>query len=441
MRIKERLLELKNEDRFGWKREDICEDNKPRLLVYAHYYYPDVASTGQILTELSEGLKERFHVTVICTVPSYTGETTSYYKKHKYYFEVINGVYALRIRVPKFRKNFSISRIINIVSYFLSALVATLKLGKQDYVFTISQPPVLGGLLGVIGSKLKRARFVYNIQDFNPEQIMAVNFTGNRLITDTMMRFDKWSCKCADKIILVGRDMIETLQNRFPGKELPYVHINNWIDEKTIVPFPPEDEEVQAFKKRYGLDGKFIMMYSGNLGLYYDLAGLIRAFEDFKDEKDVIFAFVGGGSVKEELEEFVSKNNLENVIFIPYQDKEELVYSLNAADVHFVVNAKGIKGVSVPSKLYGVMAVGKPVLGVLEKGSEARLIIEESSCGKVVEPEDYEGFKALIAENIELYRNDPEKLREMGISGRKFLDSRLSRDISINKYTEEIAAL
>lgn len=441
MRIKERLFELKNEDRFGWKNEEVSEDNKPRLLVYAHYYYPDVASTGQILTELSEGLRERFHVTVICTVPSYTGETTSYYKKHKYYFEVINGVYALRIRVPRFRKNFSISRVINIVSYFLSALVATLKLGKQDYVFTISQPPVLGGLLGVIGSKLKRAKFIYNIQDFNPEQILAVNFTGNKLIIGTMMWLDKWSCKCADKIILVGRDMIETLKKRFPEKELPYVHINNWIDEKSIVPLPSDNEEVVAFKRQYKLENKFVMMYSGNLGLYYDLAGLIKAFVSFKDEKDVVFAFVGGGSLKEELEEFALQNELDNVIFIPYQDKEELVYSLNAADVHFVVNAKGIKGVSVPSKLYGVMAAGKPVLGVLEKGSEARLIIEESSCGRVVEPEDYEGFKALITEFIELNRNNPEKIKEMGSSGRRFLDSRLSRDISINKYKEEIAAL
>lgn len=354
---------------------------------------------------------------------------------------MINGVYALRIRVPKFRKNFSVSRVINIVSYFLSALVATLKLGKQDYVFTISQPPVLGGLLGVIGSKLKRAKFIYNIQDFNPEQILAVNFTGNKIIIGTMMKLDKWSCKCADKIILVGRDMIETLKNRFPGKELPYVHINNWIDEKTIVPLPSDNEEVMTFKKRYGLNGKLVMMYSGNLGLYYDLSGLIKVFEAFKDDKDVIFAFVGGGSVKEKLEEFASGNNLENVMFIPYQEKEELVYSLNAADVHFVVNAKGIKGVSVPSKLYGVMAAGKPVLGVLEEGSEARLIIEEASCGMVVEPEDYEGFKTLIAEFIKLYRNNPDRIAQMGNAGREFLDSRLSRDISINKYIEEIAAL
>lgn len=429
-----KFLLLSVKDAFVWKK--YTDKDKKNLLIYAHYYYPDVASTGQILTELAEGLKESFHTTVICTVPSYTGKVSQYYRKHKYYYENINGVDVLRIRVPEFRKNFAPSRIVNIVSYFFSAVAATFRVERQDYVFTISQPPVLGGLLGVIGKHLKKARLIYNIQDFNPEQVKAVEFTGNKLILNTMMLMDKHSCKAANKVIVVGRDMIDTLHQRFGEKMVPYAYINNWIDEKEIYPLPEGDAGVQKFRKRYGLDNRFVMMYSGNIGLYYDLPNLLKLIAQFQQEKEVVFAFIGEGSVLEELKEYQQKHQLENVVFIPYQEKKDLIYSLNAGDVHFVMNAKGIKGVSVPSKLYGVMAAGKPVLGILEEGAEARLIVEEAECGRVVSPEDYEAIRNLIREFIQ--KRNSEELSCMGEKGRSYLVQHLTKDVSIKKYRDEI---
>ena len=429
-----KFLLLSVKDAFVWKK--YTDKDKKNLLIYAHYYYPDVASTGQILTELAEGLKESFHTTVICTVPSYTGKVSQYYRKHKYYYENINGVDVLRIRVPEFRKNFAPSRIVNIVSYFFSAVAATFRVERQDYVFTISQPPVLGGLLGVIGKHLKKARLIYNIQDFNPEQVKAVEFTGNRLILNAMMLMDKHSCKAADKVIVVGRDMVDTLRNRFGKKMVSYAYINNWIDEKEIYPLPEGNAGVQKFRKRYGLDNRFVMMYSGNIGLYYDLPNLLKLIAQFQQEKEVVFAFIGEGSVLEELKEYQQKHQLENVVFIPYQEKKDLIYSLNAGDVHFVMNAKGIKGVSVPSKLYGVMAAGKPVLGILEEGAEARLIVEEAECGRVVSPEDYEAIRNLIREFIQ--KRNSEELACMGEKGRNYLVQHLTKDVSIKKYRDEI---
>lgn len=429
-----KFLLLSVKDAFVWKK--YTDKDKKNLLIYAHYYYPDVASTGQILTELAEGLKESFHTTVICTVPSYTGKVSQYYRKHKYYYENINGVDVLRIRVPEFRKNFAPSRIVNIVSYFFSAVAATFRVERQDYVFTISQPPVLGGLLGVIGKHLKKARLIYNIQDFNPEQVKAVEFTGNRLILNAMMLMDKHSCKAANKVIVVGRDMVDTLRNRFGKKMVPYAYINNWIDEKEIYPLPEGNAGVQKFRKRYGLENRFVMMYSGNIGLYYDLPNLLKLIAQFQQEKEVVFAFIGEGSVLEELKEYQQKHQLENVVFIPYQEKKDLIYSLNAGDVHFVMNAKGIKGVSVPSKLYGVMAAGKPVLGILEEGAEARLIVEEAQCGRVVSPEDYEAIRNLIREFIQ--KRNSEELACMGEKGRNYLVQHLTKDVSIKKYRDEI---
>ncbi|WP_163182728.1 glycosyltransferase family 4 protein [Neobacillus sedimentimangrovi] len=416
---------------------NIVPNVKKKLLIYAHYYHPDVASTGQILKELAEGMRHEFDITVICVVPSYTGIVPAEYKTKKFYKEEINGVKIVRIRVPEFTKSNKMSRIKNILSYFFGALVTTFKVGKIDYVFSISQPPILGGLIGVWGKMIKNAKYIYNIQDFNPEQIMAVGYSKNQLILKAMMMFDKFSCKCADKVIVVGRDMIETLKGRFKDKKIPkHVFINNWIDENKIYPLESDNEKVLAFKKRYGLNDKFVIMYSGNIGLYYDLENLMKVIKKFKDKEEVVFAFVGEGSVRDKLILYKENNKLDNVVFIPYQEKADLLYSLNAGDIHWVVNAKGIRGVSVPSKLYGVMAAGKPVLGVLEKGSEARLIIEETGCGYVTEPGDYEGIEEIIKRI--LYLRSDSALVDMGRKGREYLVENLTKDVSIKKYVKEI---
>jgi len=127
---------------------------------------------------------------------------------------------------------------------------------------------------------------------------------------------------------------------------------------------------------------------------------------------------------------------MDNVVFIPYQDKEDLIYSLNACDAQLCISAKGIKGVSVPSKLYGIMAVGKPVIGVLEAGSEARLIMDETNCGLVCEPGDYEA----VEDNIRWFVGNAgtKELKSMGMRGREFLIKNLTKDVSIKKYIKVI---
>lgn len=420
--------------------------SKKKLLIYAHYYIPDTASTGQILRELAEGMLDRFDITVICVVPSYLGTIENKYKAKKYYKENIHGVKVLRIRVPEFSKTNKLSRVKNIMSYFFGAMKATFKVGKMDYVFSISQPPILGGLLGVWGKWIKHAKYIYNIQDFNPEQVLAVGYTKNKLITDVMMWFDKFSCRKSDLVITVGRDLVETVRRRFKGEEVPKtVMINNWIDEHEIYPLPAENPKVLEFREKYALDGKFVIMYSGNIGLYYDLENLIKVVERFKtgtktaDGREVVFAFVGAGSVLDVLVTYVQEHHMDNVVFIPYQKKADLIYSLNAGDVHWCVNAKGIKGVSCPSKYYGLAAAGKPVLGVLESGSEVRGLIEATHGGLCCEPGAYDQVEENIRWFIE-HAGSPE-LAQMGTRGRENLEKNLTREVSVKKYAEEILAL
>ena len=207
--------------------------------------------------------------------------------------------------------------------------------------------------------------------------------------------------------------------------------INNWTDDKAVVPLPKDNPSVQAFKERYGLKGKFIVMYSGNLGLYYDLPNILKVIAKFRDRDDVVFAFVGEGAIKSQLELYVEDEQLTNVVFIPYQPKNELVYSLNSADVHLVTNAKGIKGVSCPSKAYGIMATNVPMIGILEPGSEIWQIIEESDCGVLAETGNYIDIERVFRRII----NEKEIFVSAHSTGRSFLEKGLTKAKAIEQYT------
>lgn len=276
--------------------------------------------------------------------------------------------------------------------------------------------------------------------------MLAVGYTKSKLITDAMMWFDKFSYKRSGLVITVGRNLVETVENRFKGKKIPKtVIINNWIDGNEIYPLDESDEKLLDFKKEYGLDGKFVIMYFGNIGLYYGLENLIKVVERIKlgtktaDGRDVVFAFVGAGSVLDKLKNYVKEHHMDNVTFIPYQDKADFIYSLNTGDVHWCVNAKGIKGVSCPSKAYGIMAASKPILGVLESGSEVRCLIEDTHGSLCCEPSEYDKVKKNICWFIENAGNS--ELLAMGARGNENLKKNLTRNVSVRKCAEEILRL
>ena len=406
-----------------------------KIVFVINYFHPDYASTGQLMTELCMHIKDDFEITVIASHPGYSKDMYSGKSKQKIETEYWNGMKIVRVQLPQVNKRSKFSRMKYILQYFALANIALLKEKNVDLIYTISQPPVLGGLIGTIGKFLKRSKHIYNIQDFNPEQAAAVNYTGGT-VHKIAKQIDQLNCRYSDHIILVGNDMKQTLENRF-GKnhQLSHSVINNWTDENEIVPLSKKDAHVSAFLKEHHLEGKFVIMYSGNLGLYYDLENLIQVSSTLQSIPDIHFLYIGEGASKEEMQGYVSKENLKNVTFLPYQPKEFIKYSLNVADVHLVVNQKGIKGVSVPSKIYGVMAAGKPILGVLEQGSEAEFLISISNSGLVSEPQEYAHF----VENIKtIYNLTSEERFEMGIRGRQYLDTHLKKELSLNKYKETL---
>ena len=171
-------------------------------------------------------------------------------------------------------------------------------------------------------------------------------------------------------------------------------------------------------------------MTSGNIGLYYDFENILKIMKEFKEDNSIAFVFVGDGLVKPKLEAYAREYELKNVVFIPFQKKEDLNYSLNAADVHIVTNAKGVKGVSVPSKIYGILATNIPIWGILEKGSEAWQIIEDSQCGMLVEAGNYDQMHASLTQIVK----EKDSFIKRYQTGRAYLMENFTKQKSIESY-------
>lgn len=394
-----------------------------KILILGNYFYPDKVAFVPLITDLCNELSLEYKIVVIAA-----GENQSKILKRENFNQNIEVV---RVKTSKVDKKNKLSRIKYILSYFINSIYAITAEKDIDLIYTVSQPPILGGILGVVAKIIKRKPLVYNIQDFNPEAIEAIGYSKNKILINVLKTLDNISCRFSDTIIVVGRDMEEKFKQRYKYKIVPKIEVvNNWASENELYPLNKNEPKITKIIEENDFKDKLIVMYSGNIGLFYGLEEIIKVFSKFKEEKNIVFLFVGEGAIKDRLIEYVNENKIKNITFFPYQKREDLIYSLNLADIHLVTNAKGIKGISVPSKIYGVLSVGKPILGVLEEGSEARNIIEEAECGYVCSPDNLEELE----KNIKKILEDRAKLELMGKKGRKILEKKYTKDRSIEKY-------
>jgi len=211
-------------------------------------------------------------------------------------------------------------------------------------------------------------------------------------------------------VIALGRDMARLVQEKSQGKANVSV-IPNWGDVDVILPALKAEN---ALLQELNLTDKFIVHYSGNHGRTHDLLSLVEAANLLKDESDIHFLFIGEGSGKAQAFERAETLGLCNVTFRTFVDRSELNTSLNASDVSVVAFKKGMAGISVPSRLYNLMAAGKPILAVVDDDSEVADVIREAELGVTVPPESPE----LLAEQILSLKNDPERRAQMAVNSR-----------------------
>ena len=398
------------------------------ILFFNRSFYPDTEATGQYLTELCEDLAKLGHkVTVICGRSYHVSNSEKGFLIRRETYKAINILRAPGTTFPK--KNLFL-RLINLGTYFLSAFFAGFLINdKPDVVIALTDPPLLG-LHGICFSIWHRAKFIYYCKDVYPDVGMITGRLRHPVYIFILKIANMLSFRLANRVICIGEDMKKRIEEKgISGKKIKIVH--DWANSKELFPVPPHEN---PFIAKYNLKNKFVVMYSGNIGLTQGLDRIIDIAKYFKNNEDLKFLLIGEGADKENLQKSAVQKRLTNVEFLPYQPKDELRYSLNAANVHLITSMKGLAGVMVPSKVYGILACSKPFIGWVDEDSEISTIARKFNCGIIASPGNVERMINLIEWAIE----NTDKLNEIGKNGRKAIEQFFDRGISTSKFNDNL---
>ena len=371
--------------------------NKPSLLFLNRVYPPAEGATGQLLAELSPELVRRGHgVTVVTSQPD-AGAIPP---------ETVDGVRVERVSGLPFTRASHWRRALSYLSLYPALLWRALRLPRADVVVTMTDPPLLL-VLGVILKTLKGSRHVHWAQDIYPELAEEMEvLPKDGMVACALRWISTAGLRHADRVIAVGRCMKARLVARGLAASVIEV-IPNWghgSEEPAA-----KSHESNPFRSEHGLLDRFVVMYSGNLGLAHPFEAMLDAAERLRsNHPEVLFLFVGNGPRLSWVREQVARRSLENVRFLPFQPREKLAQSLAAADVHLASMLHELCGLVVPSKVYGVMSVGRPCVFLGPEESEAAQFILQHGCGSVLA----KATGARLASCLARWADDAVLLRE-----------------------------
>jgi len=290
----------------------------------------------------------------------------------------------------------------------------------------MTDPPLLN-VLAYPFIAFKGGRIVNWLQDLFPEVAVGAGVLSKRSFINRVLTTMRNKVLIhADKNIVIGHRMYEYLVDMGINSE-KIVMIPNWADGNAIKPLSKSDN---SFRKNWGLENKFVVGYSGNLGRAHDVSTFLKASQQLQHDDNISFLFIGGGVGIQKFKAYVKENKLGNVLFQPYQSRELLHLSLNVADVHWVTLEPHMEGFIVPSKIYGIFAAGKAVIFLGDKGGEIAEDIERIECGISVEI----GDDKRLVEVIKSLSKDAESVKKMGKRGRECFQKEYDFPISAQKF-------
>ena len=372
-----------------------------RVVFFNRSYWPDFGATGQLLTELSQDLAKDHG----CDVAVVTGgEKKSFGLVSR---ERHEGVDILRAKETCFSRRSVLGRFTNYLSYFFSALWASLRIGRPDVVVGLTDPPIIG-LVAWAAARRTGARFVFLCQDIFPEVANLLEDFRSERVNWILERVNRFLVRRADRIIALGETMKRRLVEGKGASPEKITVIHNWADSGLLSPAPKDN----PFSRENGLHDRFVVLHAGNIGLSQNLDSILDVASELGD---VTFLFIGDGVRKKHLQDQSAKRDLANVRFLPYQPRERMRDSYATADVFIVSLKRGLAGYIVPSKLYGILAAGRPYVAAVEDDSEVASITREYECGFLVAPGDVGGMVHDIAR---LYR-DRDLARKLGENARR----------------------
>jgi glycosyltransferase involved in cell wall biosynthesis len=391
--------------------------SKKEIKVFTQMFYPDIAATAKVLSDLFFNLNKDFKINVVSQNRSYVNPDIKYEKRTN-----INNVNINRFEIGKINKNNIFSRIFGFVKLYFS-FKKELKNSNEEIFFCVSNPPFLP-YLTVKEAKKKNKKSVFLLHDLYPDVLEKLNkIKKSSLVFKIIKKMNKYAFENSSKIIVLGRDAKEYLINNYNINEDKIETITNWSknDYKSIN---------YNFRKDYNLEKDFLIMYTGNIGETAEFETLLETAKKIENE-NIKFVIIGNGRKKQKIKHEIEKLKIKNILLLNYQPEEKYYDVLNSADLFYLSLNKQLKGISVPSKTYTYLSIGKPLIAVVPEKSEIGLSIKEDNYGIY---NNY-NFKELSKDILNLY-NDKKLYEAYKINAKETFNNKYNREQVIEKYTK-----
>ncbi|MBW4522135.1 MAG: glycosyltransferase family 4 protein [Scytolyngbya sp. HA4215-MV1] len=407
------------------QRDDIAQDLQQsiRLLIVTQFYPPDYAATGQLIEELAVQLgKMGVRVRVFAGQPGY-----AFNRDSAPGFERSGRLQVVRSRASQIWPHRIRGRAINGFLFCIRAGLHLLKRARENDVLLLTTEPPYLTILGYLAHLFFRIPYVCLLYDLYPDVVVELNVLKKH---HWLVRFWDWLngriWRNAQAIVVLSSTMKDRIVTKCPGIASKTIVIHSWANPDIIKPI---DKTSNWFAQQFDLEDKFTVLYSGNMGRCHDIDTILAAAEALQDEP-IQFLFIGGGAKRRISAEKALSLGLSNCRFLPYQKKGDLPYSLTAGDLSLVSISPGMEGLVAPSKLYGILATGRPVAVICEPHSYLRQLICEAKCGEAFDNGDDRG----LAQFIYRLAHNALLAKALGNAGRRYLQSHFTPEITASQY-------
>ncbi|WP_100899665.1 glycosyltransferase family 4 protein [Nostoc flagelliforme] len=397
------------------------------ILIYSYNYHPEPIGIAPLMTELAEGLVKRGHqVRVITGMPNYPQREIYHEYRGKWYVtEQTNGVTIQRSYLRIKSKPNLIDRLLLELSFVFTSLPQAFKGGRPD-VIILTVPPLFGTLPVTIFGWLYNCPVVLNVQDILPDAAVRIGLLKNKWMIRTLAALEKFAYRSAHTISVIADGFRENLVNKgVPVNKI--VCIPNWVNVNFICPLPKHNN---SWISSHQLDGKFVVLYSGNIALTQGLETVIEAAICLRHIKEIVFVIVGESIALQRLQKYCLLNGADNVLLLPLQPREKLPEMLAASDVGLIVQKRNVISFNMPSKIPLLLASGRPIVGSVPATGTAAKAIKLSGGGIIVEPESPDAMATAVHD---LYVN-PTLGARLGNAGRQFAEENYSFEQALNRY-------
>ena len=402
----------------------------PRLYFVNRFFYPDHSATSQILSDLAFHLADQGKAVSIITSRGLYDDPHADLPS----YDELRGVSIHRVCRPRFGRASLRGRALDYLTMYYGFAAAAWSLVKpNDYLIVKTDPPLLSSALAPI-ARLKGVAMINWLQDLYPEIAVAAGMRGIGIAAPLLVAIRNMSLRNAVANVAIGDLMTKELYACGIGADR-IATIPNWCDDESIKPQPIS---ASPLRTEWGLEGKFVVGYAGNLGRVHEYETVLGAAELLRNERDFVFLFIGGGHRTNALKAEVAKRDLGGVFqFRPYQDSARLGDALSVPDVHWISLLPKMEGLIVPSKFYGIAAAGRPMIAIADGDGEVARLVQNFDCGAAVAPGNSDGLATVLS----LMREDPKRRIEMGHNARAMLDRFFSKQDALGRWTKLIDSL